>query len=192
VHDAACAEVLLDGFQKGAVVIADKGYDADSIRAQGAVPNIPNRSNRKTKYRCTKALYRERNLVERFFNGLFVGVPDSVLGPLIEALEGREDLNHQIAACEGSAVSSAAGISMASGRPCCVYMQNSGLPNALNPLLSMFSRQVYDIPLILLAGWRGETGSTEWLPRSIGTPWRTYRRELSPIPMAPLWPQCRP
>ena len=65
---------LLEGLENGAVVIADKGYDADSIRThirdQGAIPNIPNRSNRKTKYRWTKALYRERNHVERFFNKL--------------------------------------------------------------------------------------------------------------------------
>jgi transposase len=74
VHDAACAEALLDGLENGAVVIADKGYDADSIRTyirqQGAIPNIPNRSNRKTKYRWTKAIYRQRNHVERFFNRL--------------------------------------------------------------------------------------------------------------------------
>jgi transposase len=74
VHDAARAEVLLDGLQDGAIVIGDKGYDADSIRAhirsQGAVPNIPNRANRKTKFRWTKVLYRERNRVERFFNRL--------------------------------------------------------------------------------------------------------------------------
>jgi transposase len=73
-HDATCAEALLHGLEKGAVVIADKGYDADSIRAhirdQGAVPNIPNRSNRKTKYRWTKSIYRQRNRVERFFNRL--------------------------------------------------------------------------------------------------------------------------
>jgi transposase len=74
VHDVTCAEALLEGLQNGAVVVADKGYDADSIRTyirhQGAVPNIPNRSNRKTKFRWTKALYRERNRVERFFNKL--------------------------------------------------------------------------------------------------------------------------
>ena len=54
--------------------IADKGYDADSVRsctrAQGAIPHIPNRSNRKKKYCWKKALYRERNRVERFFNKL--------------------------------------------------------------------------------------------------------------------------
>jgi hypothetical protein len=55
-------------------VIADKGYDADSVRSlireHGALPNIPNRANRKRKYRWTKAIYRQRNLVERFFNKL--------------------------------------------------------------------------------------------------------------------------
>ena len=69
-----CAEALLDGLERRAVVIADKGYDADRvrahIRAQGAIPNIPNKANRKKKFRWTKAIYRERNLVERFFNKL--------------------------------------------------------------------------------------------------------------------------
>jgi len=56
------------------VVVADKGYDANCVRAhirsQGAIPNIPNRSNRKKKFRWNKAMYRERNHVERFFNKL--------------------------------------------------------------------------------------------------------------------------
>lgn len=86
------------------------------------------------------------------------GVPDSTLEPFIAEVMEKPTFYHQIAACEGSAVSLAAGRSMASGRPCCVYMQNSGLPNALNPLLSMFSPAVYDIPLILVIGWRGEPG----------------------------------
>ena len=61
-HDVAHAEPLLDGLDEGAVVIADKGYDADRVRshikAQGARGNIPNRSNRKRRYRWTKAIYR--------------------------------------------------------------------------------------------------------------------------------------
>jgi transposase len=69
-----CAEALLDGLEKRAIVIADKGYDADRVRihikAQGAFANIPNRSNRKKKFRWKKAIYRERNHVERFFNKL--------------------------------------------------------------------------------------------------------------------------
>ena len=74
VHNVTCAAAPLDGLEKRAVVIADKGYDADCvrthIRAQGAIPNVPSRANRKTKFRWKKAIYRERNHVERFFNKL--------------------------------------------------------------------------------------------------------------------------
>ena len=73
-HDITCAKALLEGLEEGAVVIADKGYDADSVRScirdQSAIPNIPNRATRKKKYRWKKAIYRQRNLVERFFNKL--------------------------------------------------------------------------------------------------------------------------
>ena len=64
---------LLDGLKPGAV-IADKGYDADHLRDaigdMGAEAVIPPRSNRKTPRDHDKALYRERNLAERFFNKL--------------------------------------------------------------------------------------------------------------------------
>jgi transposase len=73
-HDITCAKALLDGLQPGATVVADKGYDADYVRSlireQRAISNIPNRANRKRKYRWNKAVYRQRNLVERFFNKL--------------------------------------------------------------------------------------------------------------------------
>jgi transposase len=73
-HDVTCAKALLAGLEKRAVVIADKGYDANHVRAhirdQGAIPNIPNRSNRKRKFRWKKTFYRQRNIVERFFNKL--------------------------------------------------------------------------------------------------------------------------
>ena len=73
-HDVAHAEPLLAGVEQGAIVIADKGYDADGVRAcvreHGAIPNIPDRSKGKTRFRSTKAIYRERNHVERFFNRL--------------------------------------------------------------------------------------------------------------------------
>jgi hypothetical protein len=55
-------------------VLADKAYDADRIREliqdQGATPNIPPKSNRRWKPRFSKRLYRERNLIERFFSKL--------------------------------------------------------------------------------------------------------------------------
>ena len=37
-------------------------------------------------------------------------------------------------------------------------MQNSGLGNTVNPLLSLASEEVYSIPILLLIGWRGEPG----------------------------------
>jgi phosphonopyruvate decarboxylase len=47
---------------------------------------------------------------------------------------------------------------MGSGSPAVVYMQNSGLGNAINPLASLADPQVYSIPMLLIIGWRGEPG----------------------------------
>ncbi|ACC76654.1 hypothetical protein Bphy_7770 (plasmid) [Paraburkholderia phymatum STM815] len=71
VADISCAVQLVEHLRTGAV-IADKGYDSDAfvqaIRATHAKVVIPPRSNRKTKRRYDRGLYRTRNLVERFFN----------------------------------------------------------------------------------------------------------------------------
>jgi transposase len=73
-HDLTGAEPLLASLARGTIVIADKAYDADRLRAhikaRGAIANIPNMIRRKKRFRWTKALYRERNQVERFFNRL--------------------------------------------------------------------------------------------------------------------------
>jgi transposase len=54
------------------MVLADRGYDADWIRALAAKrrarANIPPRSNRNDPICFSPYLYRGRNLVERFFN----------------------------------------------------------------------------------------------------------------------------
>ena len=89
----------------------------------------------------------------------FVGVPDSVLKSLSSAIErhsGCED--HVISANEGAAVGYAVGSYIESSRPACVYLQNSGLGNALNPLLALAHRGVYGSPMLLIVGWRGEPG----------------------------------
>jgi len=74
VHDTQGAPFLLKNLGNRSYLVADKAYDADWIREQirekGAIPNIPNKSNRTKQYRWTKKLYRERNLIERFFNKL--------------------------------------------------------------------------------------------------------------------------
>ena len=89
----------------------------------------------------------------------FTGVPDSVLSGLTSYLtESVPDDRHVIAANEGGAVALAVGHYLATGRPALVYMQNSGQGNAVNPLMSLASPDVYGIPMLLLIGWRGEPG----------------------------------
>jgi len=70
VADITQAETLTAQVQPEAV-LADKGYDADvyiaSLRARAIQPVIPPKTNRTNKRECDFALYRERNLVERFF-----------------------------------------------------------------------------------------------------------------------------
>ena len=65
---------LLAELPEGAVVLADKAYDADAIRAlieaQGAAPNIPARSTRKERVCFSRTLYKARNRIERLFNKL--------------------------------------------------------------------------------------------------------------------------
>ena len=44
---------------------------------------------------------------------------------------------------------------MATKKIPCIYFQNSGLSNAINPLVSVAHKNVYSIPLLLIIGWRG-------------------------------------
>ena len=73
VADITQAEALIKGFSPTSV-LADKGYDADTfvakIKSQGAQAVIPPRSNRLEKRPVDLHLYKDRNLVERFFNRL--------------------------------------------------------------------------------------------------------------------------
>ena len=86
----------------------------------------------------------------------FTGVPDSLLKSFCARLT---DLKcNLIAANEGGAVALAAGHYLATGRPACVYMQNSGQGNAVNPLASLADPDVYSIPMLLVVGWRGMPG----------------------------------
>jgi phosphonopyruvate decarboxylase len=86
----------------------------------------------------------------------FTGVPDSVLKNFIYILDfNKKKIKHIIAANEGSAVTLAAGNYLATKKTALVYMQNSGLGNAINPLISICHSKVYSIPLILMIGWRG-------------------------------------
>ena len=54
-----------------------------------------------------------------------------------------------LATSEGSAASIGIGHYLSKKEIPCVYMQNSGLSNAINPLISIAGKNVYSIPLFL-------------------------------------------
>ena len=87
------------------------------------------------------------------------GVPDSTLKQFCDELQFQKDkFSHYVTANEGAAIGLAVGSFLGSGKPVCVYMQNSGLGNIVNPMTSLAHREVYGIPMLLVVGWRGEPG----------------------------------
>ena len=94
-------------------------------------------------------------------NGItfYSGVPDSLLKDICAYItDNVSQGDHIITANEGAAVALASGYHLATGKTPLIYMQNSGLGNAINPLLSLADKKVYGIPMILMIGWRGEPG----------------------------------
>lgn len=86
------------------------------------------------------------------------GVPDSLLQHFCAAASVCFAERYLIAANEGNAIGIAAGQYLATQKPSVVFLQNSGLGNTINPLLSLADPQVYRIPMLLCIGWRGEPG----------------------------------
>lgn len=72
--DKAAVAALLDGLRPAADTVADRGYDAEAvvqmIAAHGSRPHIPTQRDRNRQRSVPPELYRQRNLVERFFNKL--------------------------------------------------------------------------------------------------------------------------
>ena len=99
------------------------------------------------------------DLLQRNGITFFTGVPDSLLSSLSAHVTAHvAPERHVIAANEGGALAVAAGVHLATGRMACVYMQNSGQGNAVNPLCSLCDPEVYGIPVLLVIGWRGQPG----------------------------------
>ena len=86
------------------------------------------------------------------------GVPCSIFKNFLVELNAITDFQHTIASSEGEAIGLAAGYHLATSKTPIIYMQNSGLGNAVNPLTSLMSEKVYSIPAILFISWRGEPG----------------------------------
>ena len=101
-----------------------------------------------------------------FFNFLkkkgisfYVGVPDSLLKNFCHYVSNKvSKKNHIISANEGSAIAIASGYNIATRKIPLVYLQNSGLGNTINPILSLSDKKVYSLPMLIMVGWRGQPG----------------------------------
>ena len=111
------------------------------------------------------------SVIDELGGDFFTGVPDSLLAPFCDYLMETYGVGaglsgtgaglsgsskHIVAANEGAAVGLAAGHYLGTGKPSVVYMQNSGIGNAVNPICSL--TKLYDVPVIYVIGWRGEPG----------------------------------
>ena len=104
----------------------------------------------------------------------FTGVPDSYLNGFCNYALSHCGARNVIAANEGNAVGIAAGHYFATREIPLVYMQNSGLGNAVNPLASLADKNVYAVPMLLLIGWRGQGDSEPHHPQ------HTLQGEITP------------
>lgn len=102
------------------------------------------------------------NCLIKYNFDFFTGVPDSLLKELctcINELSPKE--RNIIATNEGNAVALACGYNISSKKYGVVYMQNSGLGNSINPLLSLADDKVYEIPILFIIGYRGEPNTKD-------------------------------
>lgn len=91
----------------------------------------------------------------------FTGVPCSFFGDFLVVLASKHDgetVCHVAAPSEAEAMALAVGHYVTTGRIPVVYMQNSGLANAVDSLTSLTHRTVMSIPIVLCITWRGEPG----------------------------------
>lgn len=92
----------------------------------------------------------------------YTGVPDSYLNGFNNYLKAHIPAERNvITANEGNAIALASGYYFATRNIPVVYMQNSGLGNCVNPLLSLADKHVFSVPMILIIGWRGEPGTKD-------------------------------
>jgi len=84
------------------------------------------------------------------------GVPDSLYANLCNTFDKKIKKRHIIGSNEGNSVGLAIGYYLATGKIPLVYLQNSGLGNILNPIISLADKKVFSIPIFFLIGWRGE------------------------------------
>ena len=117
--------------------------------------------------RYSSNIYTELNRdfikLDNFFENLkkngieyFTGVPDSLMKDFLLYLDTNYNSLNNVSANEGTAIAHAVGYNLSTNKIPWVYLQNSGLGNIINPILSLCHEKVYNIPILLFIGWRGE------------------------------------
>jgi len=90
----------------------------------------------------------------------YTGVPCTILGSVISYLSSGKsnDLNYYSATREDEAIGMAVGAYMAGKKPA-IFMQNSGLGQSINALVSL--ALLYKTPFLMIISWRGYQGKDE-------------------------------
>ena len=83
------------------------------------------------------------------------GVPDSVLKNFTNEISFDKDFKHVIVPNEGTAIATSIGYNLATKKIPLVYFQNSGLGNAINPIISLANKKIYSTAFLYFIGWRG-------------------------------------
>ena len=91
----------------------------------------------------------------------FSGVPDSCTNNFCTEINKRKKATNIIAPNEGCAVSLGIGYNLSTKKIPCVYLQNSGLGNATDPITNLISKEIYNLPLLMIIGWRGKPGTLD-------------------------------
>ena len=100
-------------------------------------------------------------LIKKKKINFFSGVPDSLLKNFLACLDKNKKIKNIVCANEGGAISLNIGNYLATKKIGVTYLQNSGLGNAINPLISIADKDVYSIPLLMIIGWRGSPNSND-------------------------------
>lgn len=93
------------------------------------------------------------SVLEKKKINFFCGVPDSCLNNFLNLIEKKH--TNITTPNEGSAIALGIGYYLKTKKIPLIYMQNSGIGNAIDPLTSLCSKESYSIPMIILVGWRG-------------------------------------
>ena len=96
-----------------------------------------------------------KNILKNRSISFFSGVPDSCCLELCKSIEEDKKIENIVAANEGNAVALGLGYYLSTRKIPCIYLQNSGLGNATDPLTNLCNKEVYNIPMLLIIGWRG-------------------------------------